>query len=134
MSTSTQLTRKVFLPKQFAKLLVMVPDEYTDLCGLRDWEQNNKLDFSKLSHLSFDIETFYGSDIAEFIQSHTDREWGSMTWEFGTNEAAYLLEAIEKELEEQKDEDFIEDLKHLNDVIEEELEAGTNCFEASVWY
>lgn len=134
MSTTIVLTKKIFPPKQFAKLLVMVPDEYTDLCGLRDWEHNAKMDMSRLSHLTFDIETFYSFDIAEFIQNHTDREWGSMTWEFGRSEAKHLLEVIEEELKEQKDEDFIEDLKHLRDVIEQELEAGTDCFEVSVWY
>jgi hypothetical protein len=89
---------------------------------------------SKLSHLTFDIETFYGSDIAQVIQENTDREWGSMTWEFGNYEAQGLLKAIEEKLKETKDKEFIKDLKHLKDIIEQELKAGTDCFEVSVWY
>lgn len=135
MSTSILLTKKIFVPEPFAELLTMVPNEHTDLHVLKSWQHKVKMDMSKLSYLCFDIATFYGSEMSEFIRYQTDNDLGQAQWEFDRAVAENLIDAIDDAFAEgTKDLDFEDDLKNLKCVILDELKAGTDSFSVDIWY
>lgn len=131
MSRSTVIAKKIYIPDDVALSLHIIPSTNVNKEVIRRFnDENKRLDPRKLKYMVYEIDTFHGWEMADFIRDNTTDGWSSgWEWEFDDGDAKRLLEEADRKLKTLKEEDnYYEDYLRLKEVIEKELEAGLEWF------